>query len=118
MNSLVARSPMGEALARILPANASAPHPSRLRTRLSATSDWKRSGWTGEAMATTVAKSRGALMRWGAERSKAKGRSSWRECESVTAVRGVNPFLRKTLPLAPQDAAKNLARRAPKQPSL
>jgi hypothetical protein len=54
----------------------------------------------------------------GAESSKAKGRNSWRECESVTAACGVNPFSRKTLPLVPRDAAENLARRAPKQPSL
>jgi hypothetical protein len=57
-------------------------------------------------------------MQWGAESSKAKGRSSWRECESVTAAHGVNPFSRKALPLAPRDAAGNLAQRAPKQPSL
>jgi hypothetical protein len=98
--------------------NAGAPHPSKLRTRLSATSDWKRWGWTSEAMATTAAESRGAQMQWGAESSKAKGRSSWRECESVTAARGVNPFSRKTLPIAPRDAVENLARRASKQPSL
>jgi hypothetical protein len=30
----------------------------------------------------------------------------------------VNPFSRKTLSLAPRDAARNLARRAPKQPGL
>jgi hypothetical protein len=57
-------------------------------------------------------------MQRGAESSKAKGHNRWRECESVTAARGANPFSRKTLPLAPQDAAENLARRAPKQPSL
>jgi hypothetical protein len=51
-------------------------------------------------------------MQWGAENSKAKGRSSWKECESVTTAREVNPFSRKTLPLAPRDAAGNLARRA------
>jgi hypothetical protein len=75
-NSLAARSPRGVASARILPANAGAPHPSRLRTRLSATSDCKRSGWTSEAMVTKVAESRGAQMQGDAESSKAKGRSS------------------------------------------
>jgi hypothetical protein len=35
-----------------------------------------------------------------------KGTAVGRECESVTAARGVNPFSRKTLPLAPQDAAE------------
>jgi hypothetical protein len=44
MNSPAARSPRGVAPTRILPANADALHLSRLRTRLSATSDWKRSG--------------------------------------------------------------------------
>jgi hypothetical protein len=57
-------------------------------------------------------------MQRGTESSEAKGRSGGRECESVTAARGVNPFSRKTLLLAPRDATKNLARRAPKQPSL
>ena len=47
------------ALARFLSANAGVSHPSRLRTKLSATSDWKRSGWTCEAMATTAAEGRG-----------------------------------------------------------
>jgi hypothetical protein len=40
-------------------------------------------------------------MQKGAESSKAKGRSEWRECESVTAACGVNLFSRKTLLLAP-----------------
>jgi hypothetical protein len=40
-------------------------------------------------------------MQRGAESSKVKGRSERRECESVTAARGVNPFSMKTLPLAP-----------------
>jgi hypothetical protein len=57
-------------------------------------------------------------MQKGAESSKAKGRSGWRECESVTGARGVNPFSSKTLPLAPRDAVGNLARRAPKRPNL
>jgi hypothetical protein len=48
------------------------------------------------------------------ESSKAKGRSGWRECESVTVARGVNPFSRKTFPLAPRDATGNIARCAPK----
>jgi hypothetical protein len=96
--------------ARILPANADAPHPSRLRTWLSATPDWKHSGWTSKATTITAAESRGAQIQGGAENSKAKGRSSWKECESVTTARRVNPFSRKTLPLAPQDAAGNLAR--------
>jgi hypothetical protein len=56
-------------------------------------------------------------MQKGAENSKAKGHSSWKECESVTTAHRVNPFSRKTLPLVPRDAAGNLARRALKQPS-
>jgi hypothetical protein len=40
-------------------------------------------------------------MQRGAKSSKAKGRSERRECESVTAAHGVNPFSRKTLPLTP-----------------
>jgi hypothetical protein len=57
-------------------------------------------------------------MQRGAERSKAKGRSDQRKCESVTTARGVNPFSRQTLPLAPRDATGNLTRRAPMQLSL
>jgi hypothetical protein len=57
-------------------------------------------------------------MQRGEENSKAKGHSEWSECESVTATRGVNPFSRKPPLLAPRDAAENLARRTPKQPSL
>jgi hypothetical protein len=45
-------------------------------------------------------------MQRSAESSNAKGCSGWRECESVTAARGENPFSRKTLPLAPRDAAE------------
>jgi hypothetical protein len=52
-------------------------HPSKLRTRLSAPSDWKRSGWTSEAMATTAVESRRARMQRGAEGSKVKGRNNW-----------------------------------------
>jgi hypothetical protein len=48
-------------------------------------------------------------MQRGVESSKAKGRNEWRECKSVTVAREANPFSRKTLPLAPRDAAKNLA---------
>jgi hypothetical protein len=40
-------------------------------------------------------------MQRGAESLKAKGRSKKRECESVTAARGENPFSRKTLSLVP-----------------
>jgi hypothetical protein len=90
----------------------------RWRTTLSVASVWKRSGWPSEAMATMAAESRRTRMQRGAENSKAKGRSSSGKCESVTAARGVNPFSRKTPPLAPQDATENLARHAPKQPSL
>jgi hypothetical protein len=56
-------------------------------------------------------------MERGSESSKAKGRRGWRECESIIAARGVNPFSRKTLPLTPRGTA-NLAQRAPKQPNL
>jgi hypothetical protein len=76
-NSPAARSPRGVAPAQILQANADTLHPSRLRTRLSAPSDWKRSGSTTEAMATTTAESRRVRMQSGAKSSKAKGRSSW-----------------------------------------
>jgi hypothetical protein len=80
-NSSAARSPKGVAPAWILPVNAGAPHPSRLRTKLSATSDWKHSGGYSKPMATTAAEER-----------KCKGRSEWRECGSITAAHGVNPF--------------------------
>jgi hypothetical protein len=56
-------------------------------------------------------------MQRGAEGSEAKGRSSRRECESVTAARGENPFSRKTPPLAPQGIPSD-AHLAPKRPSL
>jgi hypothetical protein len=52
-----ARSPRGVVLAWIILANAGTLHSSRLRTRLSAPLDWKRSGWTSKAMATTAAES-------------------------------------------------------------
>jgi hypothetical protein len=110
MDSPAARSPRGEAPAQILPANAGVPYPSRLHTRSSATSDWKRSGWTSEGMATTAAECRGAQRR--------KGATVGRKCETVTAARGLNPFSRKTPLLAPQDATENLARRTPMCPSL
>jgi hypothetical protein len=67
-NSPAARSPRGEAPTRILPVNADAPHPSRLRTKLGATSDWKHLGGSSKAMAATAAEEHG-------ESSKAKGRS-------------------------------------------
>jgi hypothetical protein len=56
-------------------------------------------------------------MQGGTESSEAKGRSDWRECESVTAARGVNPFSRKTLSLAPWEILSD-AHLAPKRPSL
>jgi hypothetical protein len=67
-NSPVARSPRGAAPARILSASPGALHPSRPRTRLSAPSDWKRSGWPSEAMACAAARveSRGARRQRGA----------------------------------------------------
>jgi hypothetical protein len=52
-------------------------------------------------MATAAAESRRAQVQRSAEGSKTKGHSGWRECESVTAGHGVNPFSRKALPLAP-----------------
>jgi hypothetical protein len=57
-NSPVARPSRREAPARILPANAGAPHLSRLH----ATSDWKRPGRTSKATTTMAAQ-----MQWGAE---------------------------------------------------
>jgi hypothetical protein len=53
-------------------------------------------------MATATAESGRARVQRGAEGSKTKGRGSWKECGTVTADRGVNPFSRKALPLAPQ----------------
>jgi hypothetical protein len=57
----------GTAPARILPVSVGAPHPSRLRTRLSVASDWKRSGRTSEVMATAATRvwSRRARMQRG-----------------------------------------------------
>jgi hypothetical protein len=103
MNSPAARSPRGVVPARILPTNAGALHPSRRRTTSSASSVWKCSGRTSEAMATATAESRRARVQRGVEGSETKGRSSWKECGSVTADRRVNPFSRKALPLAPQE---------------
>jgi hypothetical protein len=101
MNSPAVRSPRGVVLAQILPANAGALNPSRRRTMSSASSVWKRSGRTSEAMATAVANGRGVRVQRSAEGSETKGRSGWRECESVSAGRGENPFSGKALPLAP-----------------
>jgi hypothetical protein len=86
--------------ARILPANAGSLHPSRRRTMSSASSVWKRSGQTSEAMATAAAESRRARVQRSTEGLEMKGRSGWRERESVTAGRGVNSFSGKALPLA------------------
>jgi hypothetical protein len=69
-------------------------------------------------MATTAAKVEERECKGVRRARRRKGAAVGRECESVTAARGVNPFSRQTLPLAPRDAAENLARRAPKQPSL
>jgi hypothetical protein len=101
MNFPAARSPRGVVPARILPANAGVLHPSRRRTTLSASSVWKRSGRTSEAMVTAAVESGRARVQRGAEGSEAKERSSSKECGSVTADRGVNPFSMKALPLAP-----------------
>jgi hypothetical protein len=57
-NSLAARSPRRETSAQVLLANASTPHPSGLRTKLSATSGWKRSQGSSKAMVTTTTRSR------------------------------------------------------------
>jgi hypothetical protein len=54
-------------------------------------------------MATAVAESRRARVQRGAEGLETKWRSSWKECESVTADQAQNPFSRKALLLAPQD---------------
>jgi hypothetical protein len=78
----------------------------------SASSVWKRSGRTSEAMATAAAESRRVRVQRSAEGSETKGRSGWRECENVTAGREVNPFSGKALPLAPLEIPSD-ARRAP-----
>jgi hypothetical protein len=44
---------------------------------------------------------------------KAKGTAIVRECESVTAARGVNPSSRQTLLLVPRDATGNPDRCTP-----
>jgi hypothetical protein len=98
--------------ARILPSNTGALHPSRRRTMSSASSVWKCSGRTSEAMATAAVESRRTRVQRSAEGSETKGRSGWRECESVTAGRGVNPFSGKALPLAPLEIQSD-ARLAP-----
>jgi hypothetical protein len=56
-------------------------------------------------------------MQRGAEGSEAKGRSGGRECESVTAARGENPFSRKTPSLVPREITSDV-HRAPRQPSV
>jgi hypothetical protein len=57
-NSLAARLPRGETPAQVLPTNASTPHPSGLRAKLSATSGWKRSQGSSKAMVTTATQGR------------------------------------------------------------
>jgi hypothetical protein len=103
MNSPAERSPRGVVPAQILPTNAGVLHPSRRRTTSSTSSVWKCSGRTSVAMAIAAAESRRARVQRGAEGSETKGHSSWKECGSVTADRGVNPFSRKALPLVPQE---------------
>jgi hypothetical protein len=98
--------------AQILPANVGTLHPSRRCTMSSASSVWKCTGRTSEAMATAAVESRRARVHRSAEGSETKGRNGWRECESVTAGRGVNPFLGKALPLAPLETQSD-ARLAP-----
>jgi hypothetical protein len=75
------RSSWGEAPTRILSANAGAPHPSRLRTKLSATSNWKHSRGSSKAIAATVVEERGEL----------KGERAQRVMRMTTALAGI-PF--------------------------
>jgi hypothetical protein len=93
--------------ARILPANADALHPSRQGTTSRASLVWKRSGRTSEAMATVAAENERARVQRGVEAVETKGRNSWKERGSVTANRGVNPFSRKALLLAPQEISSD-----------
>jgi hypothetical protein len=117
-NSPAARSPRGVALARILPVNAGALHPSRLRTRLSAPLGLKTLGMNlrghgdyGDGKHKSAnAKGRGEL---GGEMAQQLERMRKRNC----CTRGES-LSRQTFPLAPRDAAENLARCAPKRPSL
>jgi hypothetical protein len=109
MNSPAARSPRREAPTRILLTNANAFHPSRLRTKLSATSDWRHSGGSSKAMAATTTEERGELE---GERAQRVERMRKHNC----CTRG-NPFSRKTPPLVPRDTTENLARRASRHPA-
>jgi hypothetical protein len=113
-NSPVVWSPRGAAPAWILPVSADALHPSRWRrTTLSVASVWKRSGWPREIMASMAAHSRDHEGKGAQRAQRRKGIAIGRECESVTAARGVNPSSRQTLPLVPQDATGNPDQRTP-----
>jgi hypothetical protein len=85
-NSLPVRSPRGETTAQVLPANASTPHPSGLRAKLSATSGWKCPQGSSKAMVTTTTRSRD-LEGKGAQRARrrkdaASGREARHGCYS------------------------------------
>jgi hypothetical protein len=95
----------GEAPAWILPANTGVSYPSRLRTRLSATSDWKRSRWLARPWRLRrqkKCKSKGAR-----RTRRRKGAAVGRKCGSITAAHGVNPFLKEdSLARAPRRRRK------------
>jgi hypothetical protein len=112
MNSPAARSPRGAAPARILLASPDVLHPCRLCTRLSAPSDWKRSGWPSEVITGAAARAQNKGTRRQRGTKEHEGREAQaigRECEKVTAAHGVNSFfketrvlVRETLSRAPQ----------------
>jgi hypothetical protein len=61
-------------------------------------------------MATEAAESKRARVQRSAEGSETKGRNGWRECKSMSAGRGVNPFFREG---STARAPGNPVRRAP-----
>jgi hypothetical protein len=59
-------------------------------------------GGAGMELRNAKAKGHSQRRRRGTKKHEGKGAQAiGRECERITAARGVNPFSRKTLPLAP-----------------
>jgi hypothetical protein len=87
-NSLATRSPRGETPAQVLLANASTPHLSGLRTKLSATSGWNRSGGSSKAMVTTTTQSRDLEGKRARRARRRKDAASGREARHGCYSRG------------------------------
>jgi hypothetical protein len=79
--------------------NADTPYSSRLRTKLSATSGWRRSGGSSKGMAPTAAE----------ERRELKSERALRVMRMATTIEGI-PFLKKD---SPTDAPRHRRRSRP-----